>query len=219
MGGPGREGGSGRGGQRVPSSLSGQEMPQHRDPERTPPSEEDSAEAERLKTEGRTRALAPTPAPGGCCHTSAGGPAPRAAGRFREHRHADVGKSAPAPKGAREGRSWSDTGGTQMRPQTRSYLNTHGGAVPGGDHPGVRPCVRPRGGVSLGHGGADTRHGGDGPEHVTLCEGRWTRPHGHVCRTDTATDGTWRMVVSDGGVTVRGARVPPWGDRMFWKER
>lgn len=68
-------------------------------------------------------------------------------------------------------------------------------------------------------GGGDTRHGGDGPEHVTLCEGRWTRPHGHVCRTDTATDGTWRMVVSDGGVTVRGARVPSWGDRMFWKER
>nr|KAF6402417.1 small glutamine rich tetratricopeptide repeat containing alpha [Rousettus aegyptiacus] len=30
----------------------GKEMPQHGDPERTPPSEEDSAEAERLKTEG-----------------------------------------------------------------------------------------------------------------------------------------------------------------------
>lgn len=48
----------------MPSLLSGQEMPQHRDPERTPPSEEDSAEAERLKTEGRTCALPPRRDPG-----------------------------------------------------------------------------------------------------------------------------------------------------------
>ncbi|XP_015456184.1 small glutamine-rich tetratricopeptide repeat-containing protein alpha [Pteropus alecto] len=34
------------------AAAMGKEMPQHRDPERTPPSEEDSAEAERLKTEG-----------------------------------------------------------------------------------------------------------------------------------------------------------------------
>lgn len=44
---------------RHPSSSStfwGQEVPQDlRSPERTPPSEEDSAEAERLKTEGETR--------------------------------------------------------------------------------------------------------------------------------------------------------------------
>lgn len=38
----------------------GQEMPQNlRSPERTPPSEEDSAEAERLKTEGERRVLYP----------------------------------------------------------------------------------------------------------------------------------------------------------------
>nr|KAF6402420.1 small glutamine rich tetratricopeptide repeat containing alpha [Rousettus aegyptiacus] len=34
------------------AAAMGKEMPQHGDPERTPPSEEDSAEAERLKTEG-----------------------------------------------------------------------------------------------------------------------------------------------------------------------
>lgn len=40
--------------------LWGQEMPQNlRSPEVTPPSEEDSAEAERLKTEGERRVLCP----------------------------------------------------------------------------------------------------------------------------------------------------------------
>lgn len=37
----------------LPSLLWGQEMPQNLSPERTPPSEEDLAEAERLKTEGK----------------------------------------------------------------------------------------------------------------------------------------------------------------------
>lgn len=169
MGGRGREGGSGRRGggrrgQRVLSSPSGQEMPQHRDPERTPPSEEDSAEAERLKTEGRTRSpptLGPgrgaeagrphSRAPGGRCHTLAGAPASRAAGGFCEHRHVDVEKSVLAPRGARGAAAVESSvtasqlvrhrprgpGDPQTRPQTRLCLNTPGGTVPSGHRPGV----------------------------------------------------------------------------------
>lgn len=44
----------------LPSSLWEQEMPQSLSPEQTPPSEEDVAEAERLKTEGKKEFSIPT---------------------------------------------------------------------------------------------------------------------------------------------------------------
>lgn len=60
----------------------GQEVPQDlRSPERTPPSEEDSAEAERLKTEGELRLhLHQAPDPPGLRAAGAGGPWGAAAG-------------------------------------------------------------------------------------------------------------------------------------------